>query len=198
MTDFHKEKRSIYQVMKARDELDELKEQLTLANEKAAIIKSGAENDLYNLLNLLTNNKAGPYSPSIKGAPVLQWYDALRKECKTATEKAAEGDHLCDLIDTVRQENADYLSGTLEGKLKQQLESAAEKALRLEEFARYVIRQECWSIFEQDGGDIQELAKKLGLIVPHVATAEDVDDEFDDHEPGDTIFKFSDMLKETG
>ncbi len=65
---------------------------------------------------------------------------------------------------------------------------------RLAEFARYVIRQECWSIFEQDGGDIQELAEKLGLIVPCVATEEDINDDCD-CEVGDAIFKFSQALK---
>ena len=59
---------------------------------------------------------------------------------------------------------------------------------RLKEFARPVIRQECWSIFEQDGLDIHDLAEKLGLIVPCTATEEDVDE---------TIFRFSETLKES-
>ena len=67
---------------------------------------------------------------------------------------------------------------------------------RLKEFARPVIRQECWSIFPQDGGDIQELAEKLGLIEPRIATADDVDDE-SDYGVGDTFFVFSDVLKES-
>ena len=66
---------------------------------------------------------------------------------------------------------------------------------RLKDFARRVIRQECWSLFEQDGGDIQEWAEKLGLIVPHIATVEDVDEERD-YGVGDKIYKFSDRLKE--
>ena len=37
--------------------------------------------------------------------------------------------------------------------------------IRLKEFARPVIRQECWSLSDLDGGDIQELAEKLGLNV---------------------------------
>ena len=71
-----------------------------------------------------------------------------------------------------------------------------EKNKRLKEFARHVIRQECWSIFDIDGGDIQELAEKLGLIVPQVVAEKDVDDE-SDYGVGDTIFVFSDTLKET-
>ena len=118
---------------------------------------------------------------------------AKEMEARTPTLEAlntakAENEDLCDNIDAARQERADYLAGTLEGKLK------AENK-RLKEFARPVIRQECWSIFEQDGGDIQELAEKLGLIEPRIATKEDVDDE-SDHEVGDKIFVFSETLKE--
>ena len=73
--------------------------------------------------------------------------------------------------------------------------SLQEETDRLKEFARRVIQQECWSIFPQDGGDIQEWAEKLGMIIPHTATEEDVDDECD-YGVGDTIFKFSETLKE--
>jgi len=79
--------------------------------------------------------------------------------------------------------------------LQKKLADSQDEVKRLREFVRFVIRQECWSIFEQDGGDIQELAEKLGLIVPHAATEQDVGDE-SDYGVGDTIFKFSDMLKE--
>ncbi len=79
-------------------------------------------------------------------------------------------------------------------KLQAELETANEENKRLKEFARVVIRQECWSIFEQDGGDIQELAEKLGLIVPCVATEEDINDDCDCG-VGDAIFKFSQALK---
>ena len=43
--------------------------------------------------------------------------------------------------------------------------------------------------------DVQEWAEELGLIVPHIATEEDVDDE-SDHEIGDKIYKFSELLQE--
>ena len=69
-----------------------------------------------------------------------------------------------------------------------------ETALR--EFARSIIADYCWGYSrEPDGGDVQELAEKLGLIVPHVATAEDAEGqaEFD---PGDTIYRFAEWLKE--
>lgn len=79
------------------------------------------------------------------------------------------------------------------GKSNRQLKAENE---RLKEFTRHVIRQECWSIFPQDGGDIQELAEKLGLIAPCAATEEDVDEE-SDYGVGDKIYKFSELLQET-
>lgn len=68
---------------------------------------------------------------------------------------------------------------------------------RLKEFACDVIEQECWSIFPLDGGDLQELAEKLGLIVSCIVTEEDLkdmDEDFD-FDVGDPFYKFSDMLK---
>ena len=50
---------------------------------------------------------------------------------------------------------------------------------KLKEFAREVIKVECWSLLEQDGGSLQDLAEKLGLIEKH-----------------DEIFKFSSILAE--
>lgn len=64
----------------------------------------------------------------------------------------------------------------------------------LSEFASKVIKAECWGI-SMDGFDIQELAEKLGLIEPHIATLEDVYEE-SDFEVGDPIYKFTDILKE--
>ena len=65
----------------------------------------------------------------------------------------------------------------------------------MQKFARRVIKQECWSYFDLDGGDIQDWAEKLGLIEKHTATKEDVGEE-SDFEVGDTIYKFSQALKE--
>ena len=62
------------------------------------------------------------------------------------------------------------------------------------EFIRHVIKVHCWGI-EIDGGDAQDQALELGLIEAHIATEEDVDPEFDEYEVGDTIYRFSDMLK---
>ena len=35
---------------------------------------------------------------------------------------------------------------------------------RLREFVEYVLRSYCWDLAEPDGGDIQDMAEKLGLI----------------------------------
>ncbi len=64
----------------------------------------------------------------------------------------------------------------------------------LREFARTIIEECVWGyVSEPDGGDVQELAETLGLIVPHIATAEDAEGqaEFD---PGDTIYRFAEWL----
>ncbi len=65
---------------------------------------------------------------------------------------------------------------------------------KIKEFARHVIKIECWSLFEQDGGSLQDLAEKLGLIEPHIITPEDAELAFD-FEVGDQIFVFSKILK---
>ena len=82
-----------------------------------------------------------------------------------------------------------------------QLTEAEDKVIQLsaeneclKDFTRYVIRQECWGMCDLDGGKIQDKAEKLGIIAPHVVTKEEVDDE-SYFAVGDTIFKFSDMLK---
>ena len=66
----------------------------------------------------------------------------------------------------------------------------------LKEFARRIIEDYCWTIANPpDGGSIQDFAEKLGLIEAHPATADDAID-FPDFEVGDTIYKFSEILKE--
>ena len=64
----------------------------------------------------------------------------------------------------------------------------------LKEFARQVIKVECWGCDPLDGFEIQELAEKLGLIQEHIATELDVDEE-SEFEVGDPIYKFTDILK---
>ena len=45
---------------------------------------------------------------------------------------------------------------------------------RLKEFARAVVRVECWSYPEPDGFELQELAERLNLIEKHI----NIDDSF--------------------
>jgi len=62
------------------------------------------------------------------------------------------------------------------------------------EFARKVIKQECWGMFELDGGEVQDWAEKAGLTEPCTATEADIDDD-SDFDVGDTIYKFTEMMK---
>lgn len=75
---------------------------------------------------------------------------------------------------------------------------AKNETEKLKRFAREIIKDYCWGL-QIDGPDsrsIQDLAKKHGLLAPHIATEEDVGPEWDDCEVGDTIFKFTDILKD--
>ena len=75
---------------------------------------------------------------------------------------------------------------------------AIDELKKLQEFARKTIRHICWNEPTLDGGTLQDLSEKLGLIEPCKATEKDVDPEFDDFEVGDTIYKFTDILKGGG
>jgi hypothetical protein len=67
---------------------------------------------------------------------------------------------------------------------------------KLAAFARQVIRVECWGYHSEiDGGDIQEVAEKLGLIEAHVATEDDAA-AISDTCAGDRIYRFAPWLKE--
>jgi hypothetical protein len=70
----------------------------------------------------------------------------------------------------------------------------AQEVDALVQFARYVISEYCWGYSsEPDGGDLQDVAERLGLIEPHIATAEDAEGELD-FGPGDQIYKFAGWL----
>ena len=77
--------------------------------------------------------------------------------------------------------------------IPEHIEQLKTENQRLKEFARSVIRVECWGYDTPDGGDIQDIAIRLNLIEPHTATEADVN-EFTDYEVGDTIYKFADIL----
>lgn len=80
-------------------------------------------------------------------------------------------------------------------ELKEKLERIDAEKKVLSEFAREIIRDYCWNLGDPDGGTVQDLAEKLGLIEPCTATEEDIISEFDEYAVGDTIFKFTDILK---
>ena len=111
-----------------------------------------------------------------------------------------ENDYLKSLMQDIRNAtDSQQAQSLLDLRAKNaRLREAVREALneKLKAFARKIIADYCWACGDPDGGSIQELAEKLGLIEPHVATEEDVDPEFDDYEVGDTIYKFTDVLKE--
>lgn len=64
----------------------------------------------------------------------------------------------------------------------------------LKEFSRRIIADYCWGYGEPDGGDVQELAERLGLIEPHAATEDDA--KRFECDVGDTVYRFAEWLKE--
>jgi predicted transcriptional regulator with HTH domain len=77
--------------------------------------------------------------------------------------------------------------------ISQMAELQAENE-KLKEFARHVIRAECWDIWDLDGGTVQDWAEELGLIKLGIVTKEETN-EFVYYEEGDMIYKYSDILK---
>lgn len=82
--------------------------------------------------------------------------------------------------------------------LLKKYEKLQEENEKLKEFTHEIIKDYCWNLGDPDGGSIQDLAEKLGLIEPHIATAEDVNPEFSDYDVGDTIYKFTPILQKLG
>jgi hypothetical protein len=101
-----------------------------------------------------------------------------------------------ETIDRLFLELSQFTKATTAKELKLQAENE-----KLKEFVKSTIRQGCWLGGEIDGGDLQELAEKLGLIEPHIITDEDkkkVDGQYwlSDYEVGDKIYVFTEILKE--
>lgn len=103
-----KECRKNCEVYKAWLADSDVREKLATSEKQAKNIKDGAENNIYNLLNSLTNNKYGPYSVSQKDAIMPQWFDALVKETKVLITQLATSEktvnELIAGIDTVNNE----------------------------------------------------------------------------------------------
>jgi len=78
-------------------------------------------------------------------------------------------------------------------KMQTKLEAENEK---LKEFIRVIISGICWEWGDMDGCDLQDAAIERGLLVAKIATEEDVN-ELSSFEVGDTIYVFSDALKES-
>jgi hypothetical protein len=71
--------------------------------------------------------------------------------------------------------------------------SREDEYVAMRQFCRSIIKEYCWDQGEPDGGDIQDQAERLGLIVPHIATLQDTV-RMDDVEVGDQIFVFADWM----
>jgi hypothetical protein len=72
------------------------------------------------------------------------------------------------------------------------LKEMAKYDAALREFAREIIKSYCWDHYDVDGGDVQDIAVRLGLLVEGVATEDEADA---DVAPGDTIFRFAEWLR---
>ena len=66
---------------------------------------------------------------------------------------------------------------------------------KLVTFCREFISVECWGYQpEIDGGDVQDVAEKCGLIESYIATNDDVY-EGAEFEVGDKLYRFTEVLK---
>lgn len=68
------------------------------------------------------------------------------------------------------------------------------QARALAEFARRVIHDVCWDHQDPDGGDIQNEAERLGLVVPTEYDPAIHGDNID-ADPGDRIYVFAPWLR---
>ena len=137
---------------------------------------------------------------------VKEYVGLLKAQLDTARETNRKLHRRCQLAESAVKENIDEckrkgqslgrrLAGAGYAMIEADVATTKAENERLKDFARPVIRQKCWSYGDLDGGDVQEWAEKLGLLVPKIATAEDVHEECD-FEVGDNIFVFSETLKE--
>ena len=121
-----------------------------------------------------------------KQADQIAMYDYNAKQDDTIIEKLrTKVDQQAERIKELKKE-VQCIHETAD-----EIEELLAENQRLKEFAKVVIRTECWGY--PDGGGIQELAEQLGLIKLHTATEDDVN-EFTYFEVGDTIYKLTDIL----
>jgi hypothetical protein len=77
------------------------------------------------------------------------------------------------------------------------LRAALREDRAAREFARWAIRNTAWQGGSLDGGDVQEMAEKLGIIERRTATVENKDQwQFIDYvAPGDWFYVLADWIK---
>ena len=102
-------------------------------------------------------------------------------------------------IDVNNVAAASYQSGKdhIERPLLAKIERLQAENEKLKKFCREFISIECWGCQpEIDGGNVHEVAEKCGLIESHIATEKDVYEDAD-FEEGDTVYRFTNILKGT-
>lgn len=72
--------------------------------------------------------------------------------------------------------------------------SREDEYVVMRHFLRRIIKDYCWGHSDPDGGEIQDRAERLGIIVPRIATLVD-SVSMDDVEVGDRIFVFADWMQ---
>lgn len=67
--------------------------------------------------------------------------------------------------------------------------------LKLAEFVSWVVKTNCWEYRDLDGGDVQDMAVKCGILTETTYDPEKHGESEWDNEPGDPWYVFSDEFK---
>ncbi len=138
LKEFAENQKANFCIRKLRSDNKQLQAQLTTANKQILEYEQ-------------TEAAVCPEDVGIK-----EYVESLLNKLVTAK---AENEDLCDNIDAVRQERADYLAGTLEGKLQAKLDKAinALRNLHDEQNGPPLLRREKqWQAACDAAGDILE------------------------------------------
>ena len=121
--------------------------------------------------------------------------EILTWECDDCAESECGSGCPCTITSPLLPDNANLLcpiSGEECGFVIIPTRQPDDELVALKKFARKVIKEYGW---DMEVLEVQDLAEELGLIVEHTATENDVDEE-SDCEVGDSMYKFSEILKE--
>lgn len=99
-------------------------------------------------------------------------------------------------IPKTTKEAVDIVKKLCNEAIEQSIQNLQAENEKLKKFARKVIKEMCFDGWELNGFDIQDFAHDLGLITERPLTEADINGVYADLEIGDSIFEFSDILKE--